>query len=103
MDPFINDGQAQGAYVAPVRGLYAECRFRHRPLPVEELDVYLAGVAKLSAAEVDRKAARLLTERIEGWDYDRPPSAENLLRLRPQLFARVLGIVLGTSASDDDP
>ena len=105
-----DDGYTEAAYVRESPGLYGTFRFSYRPLLVELRSEINAGFKALSAADCERKAAEVIAAQVKTWDLVHPRTgqpveitAANVLRLRPELFARVWGIVQGVDPTDTDP
>lgn len=106
---FIADGYNERAYVGEVPRLYPAVRFEYRPTPLQELVGYRREVAKLGELDTYKHAAKFLAGKLVSWDLKddkgepAPLKTETILRLRHPLFLRILAIVHGLEAPDDDP
>jgi hypothetical protein len=104
-----NDGYTEDAYIEALPGFYGEFRFKFRPMLIEERAALFNQNDKLPPAEYERKCAAALSNKLVEWSLiDKagkqvPVSAQNILRLKPNLNGRIFGIVLGTQATDIDP
>lgn len=105
----ICDGYDERGFVEEERGLHPALRFVYRPMLVEERTRLLNENDSLKPAQRPRNTAKVLALKIKSWDLkDRkgepvPVAEESILKLRPRLYERVLGIVSGLDACDDDP
>jgi hypothetical protein len=98
-------------YVAAVPGLFDKpMRFTFTPLIPEERAEHLDAVdAVRTSAKKQQVYAKLVSDRLKKWDLiDGHGDAveirpANVLRLKPSLFSRLYGIVLGVDPSDLDP
>jgi hypothetical protein len=106
---YFHDGYSQSGFIAAVSGLHGPLRFSYRPALVEERSALYTAAGRLSAPAFDRHVAQFLAEKLIDWDLldarRRPvePAPETLLRIQPELFVKLSGIVLGTTASAIDP
>lgn len=98
-----SDGYTEPGYVAERPGLHGELRFVFRPMLVEDQSKIMRALEKASNDGWAVKAARVVADRVREWSLTEPIKAEQVLRLKPALFSRLYGIVLGTDASDIDP
>lgn len=105
---FIDDGYTEKSFVREEPRLYPAVRFEHRPTPLQELVSYRRDVAKLSDLDTYKHAAKFLAGKLVSWDLKdgkgdpAPMTADMLIRLRHPLFLRMLNIVLGLEAPDQD-
>ncbi len=106
---YIPDGCTEQGYIAAQKRLHPACRFEYRPFLVEERGRFVAQNAKLQAGARERNAAEQLIKRIASWDLvdkNGDPlerTAANVLKIKPALYERLLAIVTGLDASDEDP
>jgi hypothetical protein len=106
---YFHDGYTQSAFVAAVPRLHGALRFTYRPALVEERSQLYDAAGQLSAHLFDCHVAQLLASKIVDWDLvdaRRQPvaaSAAAVLRMQPELYVRLIQIVLGIAASDVDP
>lgn len=106
---YFPDGYTQSSYIAAVPRLHDELRFAYRPVLIEERNELAALAQGPSRTSYARHAAALIAERLIEWnlrDAAADPlevTATNILRLHPQLFQKLLDVVLGLSPSDIDP
>ena len=104
-----DDGYTEPGYIEARRGLYEELRFTFRPLLVTEQNQWSKGAGNMQPAAWDRQCAGLMAGRLKSWTLTTakgeplPVSAANILRLKPSLYSRLYGILLGTEPSDIDP
>jgi hypothetical protein len=76
---------------------------------IEDQTKWMNKSSKLKDDVWTQNAATMLAERIKSWDIvdqdDKvlPLVVKHLLMIKPALFMRLYGIVLGTDASDVDP
>lgn len=109
MAAFIPDGFTDSFYLDGIERLYPAVRGRFRPCTHEETGEYFAASRSLKPREQDRKAAQLVAQRIVDWNIVDPAgepvavAAENVLRLNRVLFSRLLAVVTGVEAPDEDP
>lgn len=104
---YIPDGYIEEGYIRGVAGLHGSVRFTFRPMRVVE-QATLFGQRMLSLPEElqDRRCADVLCSHLISWsvaDANGRPlelTAENILRLKPALFQRLLAIVSGIEPSD---
>ena len=106
---YIHDGYTQDGYIAAVPRLHGALRFAYRPTLVEERSQLVDVASRLRAQLYDRHLAAFVADKLISWDLsdgsgvDVPVAAESILRLQPELFAKLHRIVLGRAASDVDP
>ncbi len=104
-----DDGYTEKAYIQLSLGMHGELRFSYRPMLVENRSAVLRSFDKMTAEAADIKSSDLMAEHITEWDVKDargeivPVSVDVMRRIRPQLFYRMWGIMLGTGASDIDP
>lgn len=98
-------------YIEAMSGLYdAPLRFEFSPLLPEERADHLDKTDRLTGGVKKQQAfAAVIAERVKKWDlvdgHGDPVSVQpvNVLRLKPSLFSRLYGIILGVDPSDIDP
>jgi hypothetical protein len=106
-----DDGFTESGYLKAVPRLHEALRFKFRPCLVQESSRYFQEAANLGPEEADRKAAELIASKLVSWDLHYPSnktgtvpvSPESVLRLKRRLFQRLLEIIVGLAAPDDDP
>ena len=104
-----DDGYTEAGYIKANEQLYPELRFTFRPVLTELRSQHIASIEKVAADAYDRKTAAIVAEHLTEWsvldakDQPVPITAKNILRLKPQLFVRLYGIVMGLDGSDVDP
>ncbi len=104
---YIPEGYTEEGYIREVPGLHGPVRFTFRPMLVVERAA-LFGQRMLSMPDElqDRRCADVLCGCLVSWsvtDAEGRPlavTAENILRLKPALFQRMLAIVSGVEPSD---
>lgn len=110
IENYIHDGYTQSGYIKAEQGLHNELRFVFRPMLIEERSL-LTGqrMQALPDPEQERRAAHLVLPKLLDWqlvDCNQRPvelTVPNLLRLRPALFRKLVGIVAGFAGTDADP
>lgn len=106
---YINDGYTEEGYIALVPGLHGELRFTFRPFLVEERSQVTAGLREVKAELHNRKYAIEAAKKVVAWNLTDSGGkavevkADNVYRLRPALFDRLIDIMLGMKPSDIDP
>ncbi len=106
---YFHDGYTQSGFIAAVPLVHGALRFTYRPALLEERSQLSDAARQLRSHLYDRHAAAFTAHKIVDWDLADcrgravPVSAEALLRLQPDLFARLHKIVTGWTASDVDP
>jgi len=106
---YFHDGYTQSAYIAAVPRLHGALRFTYRPALVEERSQLHDAAGRLNSHLLDCHVGQFLAQKIVDWDlvdaHRQPvaPSAEAVLRIQPELFVKLIPIILGTTASDIDP
>lgn len=106
---FIDDGYVEGAYICAEPLVYPALRFEYRPLLQEEQYAYWKQTERLKDMELRKAAADLIAKKLVSWDLKtskgEPVKIEqaNLIRLKIGLFNRLMWIVTGGEAGDDDP
>lgn len=104
-----DDGYTEKGYVKTDPGLHDQFRFTFRPMLVEEQTKMFEASDKIDPVAYNGKAAEVMADKLVTWnlvDKTATPVAikpENILRLKPRLFTRVYGIILGTQSTDIDP
>ena len=108
LSAFIDDGLTCAGYIAAVDRLHPAVKFDYRPLTIAEQTAWGRDMNR-RANEQYKATADMLTRKLCGWDLvdakGQPVTIapEALVRLKPRLFDRLLGIVSGSEASDQDP
>jgi hypothetical protein len=106
---YFHDGYTQEGFIAAVPRLHGELRFSYRPALVEERSQLSDLAARMKSHLYDRQVAHFVAGKLVSWDLADPAgaevgiAAESLLRLHPELFAKLQRIVLGCIACDVDP
>ncbi len=113
LSAYIHDGYTMRGYVRGESRLHPSVRFTYRPLLTQDRAVV---VRQISLARDPRQEERIAAQAIYGqlldWDVVKvvdssaqsvPLEVDELLRLQPRLFNRLLRIVLGDEACDEDP
>ena len=106
---YINDGYSESSFIAEVKRLHPALRFKFRPFLQEERHRLLKENAGLQPIKAAENSAKILAKKISEWDLkdskgDPVAVSDNAIRrLKPALYDRVLGIVMGLDPSDEDP
>ena len=103
---FIEDGYSRQATILAAPGLHPALSFRFRPaLAAVRMDNMAA--RDLNGTEQALRTGKILEAHIESWDAKlrdgsaAPIKAQQLTRLQPALFAKVLDVVLGYAPADE--
>lgn len=103
---FPDDGYTLDGFVREIPGAHGEMSFRYRPMTPEVRDSYIVMIDKAGPLKASIVSAEIVAKRIESWsatDHQGKAlavSSQALRRLHPILFTRIIGIVVGTHASD---
>jgi hypothetical protein len=106
---FIGDGYTEQGYIAEVPRLHPAMRFKFRPFLQEDRSRLLNENDKLKAIQATANTAVKLADKLIEWDLKdaagEPVTKDDksIRRLKPALYMRLLGIVMGLDASDEDP
>jgi hypothetical protein len=105
-----DDGYTEPGYIAAIPGLHGPLQFKFRPTLVADQPRWARGSeSNVSDAVWDQQCAGLMAERIVSWSLVSPKGepvpicASSLLRLKPKIFTKLFGILLGVNPSDIDP
>ena len=109
-----DDGYTLDAYIEPVRLLHNAVRFSYRPVDILERAVLVEINRSLSEKDVNGRFADVMAKKLTKWDVQQrtkddtliplPITKNNLLRLKPSLWVRMLNIVLwSVEGGDLDP
>ena len=98
---FIDDGQYVTGYIEGVKGLHPALRFEYRPTLYAERTKLMKRVNS-DQADVTEEAA-YVAGRMQSWNAGREPTKDNILALPASLTAKLINVVTGYVASDDDP
>lgn len=107
---YIPDGYTEGGYISPADGFHGPLRFEFRPMLVDERALlYGEAIKRLPEDAQLKKRAQAVASRIKSWSLldaagqAVPVNVDRLLRLKPELFYKLLNVVIGLEASDVDP
>ena len=110
---FISDGYTETGYIAEVQRLHPALRFEFRPFLPEERSRLITENERHPPIKAAQNTAEKIADskngKIKSWDLkdDKgepvPVSADAFRRIKPALHGRLLGIVMGLDASDEDP
>lgn len=105
-----DDGYTIDGYLAEVPRLHRAVRFKFRPMLVRDRTIYYRKVEGLKPEDQDRYRARLLREYLKEWDFKAPDgtttlplTADNFLRVGPELFLKLFLVISGVVPFDPDP
>lgn len=109
-----DDGYTLPAYIAPLQMLHNAVRFTYRPVDILERAIFVEVNRKGSEKLVNEKFAEAMAKKLTEWDIQQrtkdgtllplPITKNNILRLKPALWVRMLNIVLwGVDGGDLDP
>ena len=102
---YIHDGYTRDGYIAEVPRLYPALRFKYRPLVAQERAIVYDQIEKADVKTAELHGAQSIFARVASWDLKDSKgttvklSVESILRVQPQLEARVLSMVLGSQLS----
>lgn len=108
LSAFIDDGYSQDIYFEAIEGLYPPLRFTCRPLLREEISQHIDQMEGKGGPAYDKSVAEILADKISKWDMkDRAGkpvsiSADNLRKICPAMFRRLLRCVWGDDPGDVD-
>lgn len=106
LSAFVGDGYEEPGFIAAVENLHPELTFTFRPLTAEELGDHTASTAHADERGKRKVVADKLAKKLVSWslvDQHNNPvsvSAENMLKLKPRVFARLFEIVWGYDAPE---
>jgi len=106
---FLHDGYTRPGYIQVQERLHGPLRFTFRPALVSERSQLAAAAIGMPAVAFDQHVAEFLAGKVLSWDLrdecqgNVKLSADNVLRLHPELFVKLYTIVVGSVASDLDP
>lgn len=112
----IDDGWTRDGYIAADEGLHDPLSFTYRPLTNSEFARMKAEVAAAAGATAmdraeagERKFAEWIAKKVKTWDllnagvHPVAITTDEVSRLQPLLFAKLLGVIQGTRPSDKNP
>lgn len=104
---WIEDGCTLDGFVKAERGMYPDVHFKYRPLTATERATVMKKINDSSAAEGEIVSAKMIAGRVLEWDIEGRRAdqtleitADNCLRLKPRLLARLYWIITGDQPSD---
>ena len=101
-DPFIMDGYIRRVRIHGVPNCYPPVDMEYRPMVGKEYTLFLALVYG-GTDDTDRDILRQMEERILWWSFlPTTPTAENFKKLNGRLFDRILKVIMGSEAPDED-
>lgn len=111
--PTDDDGYSEDAYIAPKELVHNAVRFTYRPTPVEERALMIDVNRSVDERRFAVHCSKFLASRIIRWDIventpngsvPMPLTVDNVIRLKPALWMRLVNIVIwGTEGGDPDP
>ena len=107
----IRDGFTQDGFIAESEGLHGELRFKFRPMLPEEYELLElfrqsnpGDPRRVGAKEREEIASRLKAwSEVDNTNTSVPINADVLKMLRPELWYKLLAVVIGQRRTDDDP
>lgn len=72
-----------------------------RPFTTSEISEWTQEVEGKKSLAVRKITARLINEHIVGWDLERDPNPDDILKLKPALFDRIFNLLWGYAAGDE--
>ena len=104
---YIPEGYTEEGYVREAPGLHGPVRFTFTPMLItERAALFSQRMLALPEELQDRRCADVLCGKLVSWSVadtqgqPLPLTPENVLRLKPALFQRLLAIVSGMEPSD---
>ncbi len=106
---YIDDAQGEHFFIKGSPRLYPDVRGEFRPCLYDEQAGFFRANQTLGPKEETARACTLMKGKLVSWNLVQrngdplPISEANLRRLRPALQQRLLAIILGVEAPDEDP
>lgn len=107
---YIDDGYNEKGFVKELENVHGDFRFEYRPVYVSDRQAITTAAKSITDDEYIRFIAQKTIDNLGSWSLKQrgtgqplPVSLEWLLKVKPQLFWRVVDIVTGFGASDTDP
>ena len=102
---FITENYIEQRYIEAVDRLHPECRFKFRPILVEDRATFLDDVAnEKDPKRAERIAGKALADHLSSWSLGDDVSPARIMKLKPSLLSRLVSIVLyADDPGDDDP
>jgi hypothetical protein len=104
-----NDGYTETAYIAEVPRLYPEVRITFRPLPNEKRTLISYQIDKKKDTDRPGHWNAVIAKQVLSWSLkdekgDPLPTTDKLIsRLKPALYTRIFGLIMGSDNGDEDP
>ena len=99
----IEDGYTRDAYLAGVPFTTPAVRFSYRPPMVRDLAIIRRGISQAMASQMPTIQAQAMVKYLVKWDLNVDLKMDALLKLAPEIFDGVSGILLGLRPTDIDP
>ena len=99
----IEDGYTRDAYLAGVPFTTPAVRFSYRPPMVRDLSIIRRGISQAMASQMPTIQAQAMVKYLVKWDLNVDLKMDALLKLAPEIFDGVSGILLGLRPTDIDP
>jgi hypothetical protein len=103
-----DDGYTEKGFIKAIPELHPALHFEFRPMPYDERARLAKGMSTLQPLQQNHLYAKEMSQRIMSWDLKNGQGdpvqidASIFLKLKPALFERLLGIMIGTDAPDED-
>lgn len=97
---FLDDGYTRTVGFRRVPGVSPEMVFTYRPFIGPESG---AALRRIGAAEGEAKEtveSEIIMDRLDGWEYDETPTAEQIRKLNGTNYSRLYGVIMGHAAPD---
>lgn len=99
----IEDGYTRDAYLSGVPFTTPAVRFSYRPPLVRDLAIIRRSISQAMASQMPTIQAQAMVKYICKWDLSVDLKLDVLLKLAPDIFDGVSGIILGLRPTDIDP
>ncbi|TWT34691.1 hypothetical protein [Blastopirellula retiformator] len=98
---FIDDGYFETGHIAAQTGLHGALDFVYRPMIHADKEAYYE-LAKRPDVSPTTAIVTFVTRHLHEWSLARSIEAAQVERLRPQLLEKLLHIVMGDLASEQE-
>lgn len=104
-----NDGYTETAFLLEVPRLYPEVHLAFRPLPSEKRTLIRYQIEKKKDTERPGLWNSVVAKQLVSWNLQDekgdplPISDKVIARLKPALYERIYGVIMGVDNGDEDP
>jgi len=107
---YIHDGYTRHGYIKAKERLHPALRFEYRPVMVQNRTVAFKRIEQAGDPRREEQiAAKTIQIHLECWDLldhegkTVPSHVDHILRVEPNLFQKLFGVIMGSLVSDEDP